>query len=57
MVERGYTGTDTSLEKFYNDGGIILVDRYTTSNMIHQAGKIEDREEREKFLNFSCINA
>jgi len=40
------------LEKYYEDGGIILADRYTTANMVHQAGKIEDKEEREKFLNW-----
>ena len=47
-----YATYKTSLEKFYNEGGIILVDRYTTSNMIHQAGKIQDKEEREKFLDW-----
>lgn len=40
------------LEKFYNEGGIILADRYTTANMVHQAGKILDIHEREKFLNW-----
>ena len=39
-------------ENYYNNGGIILADRYTTSNMVHQAGKIKDDEEREKFLNW-----
>ncbi len=39
-------------KKYYEDGGIILADRYTTGNMIHQAGKIKDEEEREKFLNW-----
>lgn len=39
-------------EEFYNNGGIILADRYTTANMVHQTGKISDREEREKFLNW-----
>ena len=40
------------LEKYYNDGGIILADRYTTANMVHQSGKISDKEEREKFLDW-----
>ncbi len=40
------------LEKFYNDGGIILADRYTTANMVHQASKISDLNEREKFLDW-----
>ena len=39
-------------EEYYENGGIILADRYTTSNMVHQAGKIKDDKEREKFLNW-----
>jgi len=39
-------------EEYYNNGGIILADRYTTANMVHQAGKIEDDKEREKFLDW-----
>lgn len=39
-------------EEYYNNGGIILADRYTTANMVHQAGKIEEDDEREKFLNW-----
>lgn len=39
-------------EEYYKKGGIILADRYTTSNMVHQAGKIKDDVEREKFLNW-----
>lgn len=39
-------------EKYYKSGGIILADRYTTSNMVHQAGKIKDDKKREKFLNW-----
>lgn len=37
-------------EKFYVNGGIVVADRYTTSNMIHQAAKIKDRTERERYL-------
>lgn len=39
-------------EEYYNNGGIILADRYTTANMVHQAGKINDKDERKKFLNW-----
>ena len=39
----------TKYKTYYENGGIILADRYTTSSMIHQAGKIENREERKKF--------
>jgi len=40
------------LEDFYNNDGIILADRYTTANMVHQAGKIKDQLERNKFLDW-----
>lgn len=39
-------------EEYYNNGGIILADRYTTANMVHQAGKIYNKEERKKFLDW-----
>ena len=39
-------------EDYYNEGGIILADRYTTANMVHQAGKILGKLEREKFLDW-----
>lgn len=38
-------------EDFYNNGGIILSDRYTTSNMVHQAVKM-DKEERDAYLDW-----
>ena len=37
-------------QQYYEAGDIILADRYTTSNMVHQAVKLTDPEEREKFL-------
>lgn len=36
---------------FYNEGGIIISDRYTTSNMVHQAVKM-DSYEKNKYLNW-----
>ncbi|GAE90105.1 dTMP kinase [Acetivibrio straminisolvens] len=36
----------------YNDGWIILADRYTTSNMVHQAAKIKDIGEKDRFLDW-----
>ena len=39
-------------KEYYENGGVILADRYTTANMVHQAGKIEDKEERKKFLDW-----
>lgn len=39
-------------KEYYENDGIILADRYTTANMVHQAGKIKDKEERNKFLKW-----
>ena len=39
-------------QKYYEAGDIILADRYTTSNMVHQAVKLTDKEERESFLSW-----
>lgn len=47
-----YATFKTKFKEFYDNGGIILADRYTTANMIHQAGKIENVQEREKFLEW-----
>lgn len=48
-----YASFKTEWESFYNDGGIILCDRYTTSNMVHQAAKFEGaEEERNRFLDW-----
>ena len=47
-----YATFKKELKEYYENGGIILADRYTTANMVHQAGKITDGEEREKFLNW-----
>ena len=47
-----YATFKKELKEYYENGGIILADRYTTANMVHQAGKIIDETEREKFLNW-----
>ncbi len=39
-------------QEFYEKGGLILADRYTTSNMIHQAVKYDDPAERDAFLDW-----
>lgn len=40
----------TDWGKDYNKGTVIVADRYVSSNLIHQAGKIENDEEKSKFL-------
>lgn len=47
-----YAAYITDFGKFYNDGGIVISDRYVSSNMLHQASKIIDKEEQKKFLNW-----
>ena len=47
-----YASFKTGWGKFYNSGGVVIADRYTTSNMIHQAGKIKDKGERDKYLKW-----
>ena len=47
-----YATFQTGYKKFYDEGGVILADRYTTANMVHQSGKIKDKAEREKFLDW-----
>ena len=37
--------------KFYESGGVVLSDRYTTSNAVHQTSK-EKEENREAFLGW-----
>ncbi len=47
-----YATFKKDFEEFYNNGGIIIADRYTTANMVHQAGKISDEKERDEFLEW-----
>ena len=38
--------------EFYENGGIIIADRYVTSNLVHQAGKISDAAEKERYIQW-----
>lgn len=39
---------------FLNRGGIVIADRYTTSNMLYQMIKIDDKKQREAYLDWLC---
>lgn len=39
-------------KSFYEDGGIVIADRYTTSNMVHQMTKYKDEDDRKQFLSW-----
>lgn len=47
-----YASYKVEWEEFFLSGGIIITDRYTTSNMIHQGAKFNNVEEKEKFLDW-----
>jgi len=47
-----YASFKKDWEEYYLEGGIILADRYTTSNMVHQAAKIDNELERNKFIDW-----
>lgn len=47
-----YASYKMEWEKFYQDGGIIVTDRYTTSNMVHQASKIESIDKKNEYLDW-----
>ncbi|WP_458901785.1 dTMP kinase [Cetobacterium somerae] len=47
-----YASYKTDWGNFYKDGGIIITDRYTTSNMVHQASKINNSKEKEIYLSW-----
>ncbi len=40
------------IEKYYNDGYIVVLDRYVQSNMLHQAGKIRETVAVDKYLDW-----
>lgn len=42
----------TKWKEFYDFGGIVIADRYTTSNMVHQMTKYETENERKDFLKW-----
>lgn len=47
-----YAAFKTNLNEVYNNGEIIICDRFTTSNMLHQGCKNDDIDEKEEFLNW-----
>ena len=47
-----YASYKTSWGSFYEDGGIVIADRYTTSNAVHQCSKLPP-EQWESFLHWA----
>ena len=46
-----YISFKKNWEQFYKDGGIVIADRYTTSNGVHQCSKLP-RNNWENFMNW-----
>lgn len=40
------------LKKWIENGYIVVADRYVSSNVAHQGGKIKNKKERKKYLNW-----
>lgn len=50
-IDRLVTVEKLKLEEEYNNGYIIILDRYTGSNLIFQSSKIDDIDKKNKFLD------
>ena len=46
-----YAGYKSDWGAFYQDGGVIIADRYTTSNAVHQCSKLP-REQWDEYLDW-----
>ena len=46
-----FAGYKSDWGKFYEEGGLVIADRYTTSNAIHQCAKLP-REQWDEFLGW-----
>ena len=42
----------TGLKDEYDNGSVIVLDRYTTSSLIYQSSVIEDIQKREEFIDY-----
>ncbi|MDO5708253.1 MAG: deoxynucleoside kinase [Andreesenia angusta] len=47
-----YASFKKEWEKYYNDGYIIISDRYTTSNMIHQSAKMDKISDIDEYIEW-----
>ncbi len=52
-IDRGITWL-TELKKEFEEGKIILLDRYTTSSLIYQSALIEDLDKKKEFIDYVC---
>lgn len=51
--DRAITWYET-LKEQYDNGSVILLDRYTTSSLIYQSALIDDIEQKKSFIDYVC---
>lgn len=47
-----YASVNGEWKDIFHGDGIVIADRYVTSNMVHQASKIDDKAEKDNFLDW-----
>ncbi len=47
-----YASVNGEWKDIFGGDGIVIADRYTTSNMVHQAAKIENSDDKDAFLDW-----
>ncbi len=47
-----FASCKTKWGAFLEEGGLVVCDRYTTSNMVHQAAKLDNTAEKDAFLSW-----
>lgn len=47
-----YFSNFNNIKNHYENGGILIFDRYVYSNLIHQACKIDNEDEKSSFINW-----
>lgn len=49
-----FASYNTIWKEFYDKGGIVIADRYTTANMIHQGVKFKNINDKINYLDWLC---
>lgn len=52
-IDRAITW-NTMLKDGFDNGNIVLLDRYTTSSLIYQSSLIKDIDDRKRFIDYVC---
>lgn len=47
-----FASVKATWKEHFGDGNVVIADRYTTSNMVHQASKIDDADAKSEFLDW-----